>query len=77
MKVDYIISSPCFVSRLDYLKQLNIQKYYALKFSINFASSWLKPDIDRYIEALNQEIELYRSSIEKDKNYKQERLEIL
>lgn len=65
-----------FITRTEYLKQLQIQKYYVLKFSLYYASGWLKKNIDIYIESLDKEIKTYQESIEKSK-LRQERFEIL
>lgn len=53
-----------------YIKDLKIQIYYLKKFYYNSASSWLKPDIEKCIEALNNELLNYEliSKKYKEKN---------
>lgn len=47
----------------EYLKQLHLQKYYLQKFSINYASTWLKEDIKNMITAIDKEIDFYNQEI--------------
>lgn len=64
MKFDYI-------SKKEYLKQLKIQRYYLSKLSLNYASGWLKVDIERFINSIDSEISLIESIIKKNSKKQQ------
>ncbi len=64
MKFDYI-------SKKEYLKQLKIQRYYLFKFSLNYASGWLKVDIERFINSIDSEISLIESIMKKNSKNQQ------
>lgn len=56
----------------EYIKQLNIQKYYLVKFSLNYASGWLRQDVTKLIKAIDNELILYQGELLKIRNkYKQ------